>query len=744
MADTLESTGNYLPKDLRITAQPDAVDKDKFKVVATGLKISEAYVFQFQYVFEDGKTSEWSPSYSLLTNSESVPTAPSGTSVEGGAGFIKVSLPTFPANALRVDVKIAGGIFGDGTKVADSFTAAGTKTIAAPGSSSPGLAYTVTLLTITPSKISGQTTTATTVYVTDPAATLAVTAPEDPFAPTVRAGLASVIVEWSGKKSDGTDLTTTGFSGAKVHIGTSSGFTPSADNWVHTLNFANGSNRVSIGVGSIINKTSGATLAYGTPYYIKLVTINANGDSSGTVSASNNPVTVAKLPASEISTGILTADASITAGVDGGARVVMSGGPSPFIIYGTNGTTKLLEFIGGATGTLSITGSGSFTGDISGATGTLKNALTVGAYSNLLPGGYPFSVNASGYLYANSGKIGGWTLVGSTLESSTVGANNSKIKLDPDSPIIALMQNGVNKVTISADSGIVGPSVVVQGQSRTSFSLDPAGNVSLAGSIFSDSGKIAGWTISSITITSGGTTLNSSGAISLTGSTFSSGGTTVTAGNLTLQSGGITNNQTMFMAAQGFSFDQQFSPSHPDWTWPTWQLNTQYYGFTSRVTYNGRRYLCLISNLSSGPAPTYSNIIYPSTGKTGSDYYWVEEGNSYFTLSSFNQVHLGDRGTYFTDLGSDRNALSFRIYPANIGDGYFGRGYIMTALDNSEFRASTMKSGNNSGMGYKTVVVGYYGQLYNGRALYYGAQSSSSTINNEVGGDIGDIYFSSN
>jgi len=68
----------------------------------------------------------------------------------------------------------------------------------------------------------------------------------------------------------------------------------------------------------------------------------------------------------------------------------------------------------------------------------------------------------------------------------------------------------------------------------------------------------------------------------------------------------------------------------------------------------------------------------------------------------------------------------------------------MTALDNSEFRASTMKSGNNSGMGYKTVVVGYYGQLYNGRALYYGAQSSSSTINNEVGGDIGDIYFSSN
>ena len=47
MADTLESTGNYLPKDIRITAQPDAVDKDKFKVVTTGLKIVKLMYFNF-------------------------------------------------------------------------------------------------------------------------------------------------------------------------------------------------------------------------------------------------------------------------------------------------------------------------------------------------------------------------------------------------------------------------------------------------------------------------------------------------------------------------------------------------------------------------------------------------------------------------------------------------------------------------------------------------------------------------
>ena len=246
------------PADLNVVPQPDT-NKDYFNFKATGLKIDQTYAIKFQWVYSDGTVSDWSPGKSVTTNTESVPSAPTAT-VTGGAGFIKVELPTFPSNALRVDVRIAGGTFGSGTVVAESFTSAGVKTIAALGAASPGNAYVVTLLTVTPSKINGDPTSATTVYVTDPSAALVVTAPQDPFAPVVRAGLASVIVEWSGKKSDGTDLTVTGFSGAKVHIGTSSGFTPSADNWVHTLNFANGSNRVSIGVGSIIDKSNRSTL----------------------------------------------------------------------------------------------------------------------------------------------------------------------------------------------------------------------------------------------------------------------------------------------------------------------------------------------------------------------------------------------------------------------------------------------------------------------------------------------------
>ena len=130
------------PLDLQIVQQPDT-NKDYFNFKATGLKIDKSYAIKFQWVYDDGTLSDWSPGYLVNTPTETVPSAPTAT-VEGGAGFIKVSLPTFPTNALRVDVRISGGIFGDGTKVSDSFTAAGTKTITAPGGAAPGFAYTVT------------------------------------------------------------------------------------------------------------------------------------------------------------------------------------------------------------------------------------------------------------------------------------------------------------------------------------------------------------------------------------------------------------------------------------------------------------------------------------------------------------------------------------------------------------------------------------------------------------------------
>ena len=43
MADTLDSTGKYVPKDLQITSQPDSVDKNKFRITVDNLKINSKY-----------------------------------------------------------------------------------------------------------------------------------------------------------------------------------------------------------------------------------------------------------------------------------------------------------------------------------------------------------------------------------------------------------------------------------------------------------------------------------------------------------------------------------------------------------------------------------------------------------------------------------------------------------------------------------------------------------------------------
>jgi hypothetical protein len=68
-------TEQYYPKDLiinptsAILAANTANDKNNFTFVAPDLKIGTVYTFQFQYVFEDGVVSKWSPSYQLTTAS---------------------------------------------------------------------------------------------------------------------------------------------------------------------------------------------------------------------------------------------------------------------------------------------------------------------------------------------------------------------------------------------------------------------------------------------------------------------------------------------------------------------------------------------------------------------------------------------------------------------------------------------------------------------------------------------------
>jgi hypothetical protein len=62
------------PKDLQTTPQPDT-DKNYFNFKATGLKIDESYAIKFQWVYEDGTLSDWSPGYFINTATEQVPSA---------------------------------------------------------------------------------------------------------------------------------------------------------------------------------------------------------------------------------------------------------------------------------------------------------------------------------------------------------------------------------------------------------------------------------------------------------------------------------------------------------------------------------------------------------------------------------------------------------------------------------------------------------------------------------------------
>jgi len=606
MADTLETGNKVVPKDLAITSQPDSIDKDKFKVVISNLQISEAYAFQFQYVFEDGSTSEWSPGYSLLTSAESVPGAPSVTVPSTSVGSIPVTLSAYPENAKRVDIYIIGGEFGAG-KVADYFLAAGTKSIAVAGGT-----YQVSLITVTPSGVNGDPTNTFTITVSTAGETIQ--SPTNPNGFSINRILGGIEVVWAGTYANGTF---TGFEAIKIYVGNSATATSGTykDAGVMTGNNV---------INSITVPVDGTYLRYDQPVYIHARAINKNGD-LGTlqVNVANNSLGARSAVSTDLANDIITnaklvADAVTSVKIATGAitetKIATDAVTSPKIVAGAITTAKLdalaitaekiaadaitatkikageIDVTKLAAGTISVnnleagtitstsyiragsknvgagtgarveissaliedgvvdiqpgfyiydsagtailsaplTGGLSVKGDITGSSGTFSGALSIG--SN-------FSVTSTGILTAASGTIGGWTINTTQLRSDyvvTSGTINSGVgnymTLNPATPRITLtkgatLTNGVpsggSSINIDPISGIVGPNVTVQGASRASFSLDPAGNVSLAGSVFADSGKIGGWTISSSSITAGTLTLNSTGKITITSGTIS-------------------------------------------------------------------------------------------------------------------------------------------------------------------------------------------------------------------------------
>lgn len=472
MADTLETGNKVVPSDLAVSTQPD-IDKDFFNVTIQNLKLDKTYAVQVQWIKTDGTLSEWSPSYVFNTPTEGVPGAPTATVPTTNASYIPVTLSSFPANAKRVDVYIIGGAFGSG-KVADSFLQAGTKSIAVGAGT-----YQVSLITVSPSGVNGDPTNTFTITITDPTANLqSPEASKTPSVPSAASVLGAIQVTWDGKQADGS-AQPYGFTAAKVYVGTTAGFTPSASNQVDAFNFKDGQNVINIGVGTLVN---GVPMTYGVDYYVKIATTNGT-DTSTPVAATGNPKQIGKVGsgdivsvlADQITTGTLSSSSTITVGTTSGKHVKLAGTGDPLIIYGSGGVSNpVLSFNGNK---LTIAGDGSFTGSLTGSSGTF-GPVTIGStgisstnFSIASDG----SASFTGIITASGGTIGGWTINSTQIRSS----GTNYISLNPLTPKIALIQSGVEKITIDPVEGIK--------DSAGNFTLTPAGNLTLKGSITSGS-----------------------------------------------------------------------------------------------------------------------------------------------------------------------------------------------------------------------------------------------------------------
>jgi len=413
------------PADLNTVPQPDT-DKNYFNFKATGLKINKNYAIKFQWVYSDGTVSDWSPGFIVTTSNETAPAVPTSASVPStSTGSIPVTLSAFPTNARRVDVIITGGVFGTST-IGHSFSAAGVATIAAPAGF-----YTVQLRSTSPSGVTSTVGTTFTITVADVGETIQ--SPTNPNGFTSKRILAGIEVSWAGTYASSTF---TGFEAINIYAGNSATATNGTYEQVGVLTGNNVKNTIVVPLGTYV--------AYGQAVYIHAAAVNKNG-TVGTIQANvtnqvlgpgkatdadinDGAVVISKLASDVLTVGNLkagdiNATSFIRAGTAGSARVELSSanitsGPSAgFYIYNSAGTAVLSAPLNGG---LSITGNGTFTGSITGASGQFDGDLGAS--------GGNFRVR-SGDITALSGTIGGWKINSSVLKSSLV--DYPSILLDP-------------------------------------------------------------------------------------------------------------------------------------------------------------------------------------------------------------------------------------------------------------------------------------------------------------------------
>ena len=736
MAETLESTGNYIPKDLRITAQPDAVDKDKFKVVATGLKIDETYVFQFQYVFEDDSLSEWSPGYTLNTQTETVPGAPSASVPSTSVGNIPVTLSTFPVNAKRVDIYVIGGIYGTG-KVVDHFLAAGTKTI----SISDAGVYQVSLITVTPSGINGDPTNTFTITVTGQQQV--VEAPTLPTGLTVSSAPFAVAVNWGGQYS-GSNFE--GFKSIDIHVRSSdvgatsvSGFSTTTQ--VATLTVNSTTNRQNIGLDNIRQALALASndLAYTTPLFFYYIARNENdefykvGGVATYTRINSSTVNPTKANFVDLENGVISIENLVAGngqfsswlrtGSAGGTRIELSG-TNDFTDNGYTVQKGLVAYSSGNTeifnldidaGKLTIKGDGEFTGNLSIGSGNniFKAEPNAGSTIKGIWLGHadfasaPFSVANTGVLTAQSGTIGGWAINSTQLRSNS----SNQISLNPSTPKIALIQGatlngttglyegGTEKITIDPVEGIVGPNITYNGSQVPSFKLTPSGNLTLYGSI---------------TITGGQAQTDINNAIS----TANAASSTATSANSTATSALNAANSKIK------SYYQNDAPTGG--TYVEGDLWFELDNGNKAYRWSGSAWVAV-----------QDTKVTNALQKGGS--YFIENASNQLTQINSNGITISSSGfTINTDTTATVGASKLVINSAGITarDASGNNTFTINALTgDAEFKGSVTSGSTVSGSRISTTTDTYYGSIRMGYTEGFG---SGSTL--EVVGANGSVY----
>jgi len=417
-----------------------------FLVTITDLEPNTSYPLEFRWTYKDKKVNEnWSAVKLLLTPGESEPNTPAfgasnvdvsspekiiitwdGTSDDGGGVQI--------TNYDRVDVYIDGAPF-DGTKAAYSFKSPGTATIAAPAGT-----YQIVLYAI--SKTGKLSPVSEAVTKTVIAAGETIENPTNPNGFSSRRILAGIEVSWAGTYANGTF---TGFEAIKIYAGTSATATSGTYTEVGVLTGNNVKN-------TIIVPVDGTYVAYGQATYIHAAAVNKNG-TVGTIQENvtnqslgpgkatdadinDGAVVISKLASDVLTVGNLKAGdinstSYIRAGTAGSARVEISsstvGSVLPGLtVYDSAGNQLLRAPL---TGGLTITGGGTFTGDLSAGSGnSIFKSDSSGIYlGNASYASAPFSVSRNGIIKAESGTIGGWTLGSTYLQGNNLKLDTSGI-----------------------------------------------------------------------------------------------------------------------------------------------------------------------------------------------------------------------------------------------------------------------------------------------------------------------------